>query len=50
LTLDPYGHLFPEADGAVAERLDVKADKEFMARMSKLLERGKELLDRLAQT
>ena len=28
----------------------VKADKEFMARMSNLLERDKELLDRLAQT
>ncbi len=33
-----------------AEIARVKADKEFMARMSKLLERDKELLDRLAQT
>ena len=33
-----------------AEIARVKADKDFMARMSKLLERDKELLDRLAQT
>ena len=33
-----------------AETARVKADKDFMARMSKLLERDKELLDRLAQT
>ncbi len=33
-----------------AEIARVKADKEFMARMKKRLERDKELLDRLAQT
>ena len=33
-----------------AEIARMKADKEFMARMSTLLEREKELLDRLAQT
>ncbi len=33
-----------------AEIARVKADKDFMARMKKLLERDKELLDRLAQT
>ncbi len=33
-----------------AEIARMKADKEFMARMSPLLEREKELLDRLAQT
>ena len=33
-----------------AEIARMKADKEFIARMSTLLEREKELLDRLAQT
>ncbi len=33
-----------------AEIARVKTDKEFMARMNKLLERDKELLDRLART
>lgn len=33
-----------------AEIARVKSDKVFMARMSNLLERDKEILDRLAQT
>ena len=33
-----------------AEIARVKADKDFMARMKRLLERDQELLDRLAQT
>jgi len=33
-----------------AEIARVKADKDFMARMKRLLERDRELLDRLAQT
>ena len=38
------------AESLSAEIARMKADKEFMARMSTLLEREKELLDRLAQT
>jgi len=38
------------AESLSAEIARVKADKDFMARMKKLLERDKELLDRLAQT
>jgi hypothetical protein len=38
------------AESLSAEIARVKTDKAFMERMSKLLDRDKEILDRLAQT